>query len=55
LNFELERELPGFGAKMRVMGPRILVKQIKQQLKKALDSYLIESEPEKRQTGAQIT
>nr|WP_294947051.1 RNA 2'-phosphotransferase [uncultured Mucilaginibacter sp.] len=39
LNFELERELLGFGAKMRVLGPRILVKQIKAQLKKTLEQY----------------
>jgi predicted DNA-binding transcriptional regulator YafY len=39
LNFELERELLGFGAKMRVLGPRILVKQIKQQLQKTIDRY----------------
>jgi predicted DNA-binding transcriptional regulator YafY len=38
-NFELERELLGFGSKMRVLGPRILVKQIKEQLKKAMDNY----------------
>ena len=39
MNFELERELLGFGSKMRVLGPRILVKQIKQQLQKALELY----------------
>jgi predicted DNA-binding transcriptional regulator YafY len=39
MNFELERELLGFGAKMRVLGPRILVYQIKKQMQKALDSY----------------
>lgn len=39
LNFELERELLGFGAKMRVLGPRILVKQLKAQLKKTLERY----------------
>jgi predicted DNA-binding transcriptional regulator YafY len=39
MNFELERELLGFGAKMRVLGPRLLVKQIKQQLQKTLDHY----------------
>ena len=39
MNFELERELLGFGPKMRVLGPRILVRQIKQQLKKSLDNY----------------
>lgn len=39
LNFELERELLGFGAKMRVLGPRILVKQMKAQLLKTLENY----------------
>lgn len=39
LNFELERELLGFGAKMRVLGPRILVKQLKKQLAKTLALY----------------
>lgn len=39
LNFELERELLGFGAKMRVLGPRILVKQMQEQLQKALGNY----------------
>jgi len=39
MNFELERELLGFGPKMRVLGPRILVKQLKAQLKKTLERY----------------
>lgn len=39
LNFELERELLGFGAKMRVLGPRVLVRQIKGQLRKTLERY----------------
>jgi predicted DNA-binding transcriptional regulator YafY len=39
LNFELERELLGFGSKITVLGPRILVKQMKEQLRKALDKY----------------
>jgi len=39
LNFELERELLGFGPKMRVLGPRILVKQIKAQLRKMMERY----------------
>lgn len=41
LNFELERELLGFGAKLKVLGPRILVKQLKQQFQKAIDRYKI--------------
>jgi predicted DNA-binding transcriptional regulator YafY len=39
LNFELERELLGFGAKIRVLGPRILVRQMKAQLQKTLNHY----------------
>jgi len=39
MNFELERELLGFGSKMRVLGPRVLVKQIKQQLQQTLNNY----------------
>jgi len=39
MNFELERELLGFGSKLRVLGPRVLVKQIKSQLAKTLDNY----------------
>lgn len=38
-NFELERELLGFGAKIKVLGPRILVKQIKRHLANALGRY----------------
>jgi predicted DNA-binding transcriptional regulator YafY len=44
MNFELERELLGFGSKMRVLGPRILVKQIKEQLKKTLENYNLPEE-----------
>lgn len=48
LNFELERELLGFGAKIRVLAPRILVKQIKTQLNKTLGRYeIIEDENQK--------
>ena len=39
LNSELERELLGFGGKMRVLAPRILIKQIKAQLNKTLARY----------------
>ncbi len=39
LNFELERELLGFGAKIKVLGPRNLVKQIKEQLQKSMERY----------------
>ena len=39
LNFELERELLGFGSKMKILGPRLLVKQIKDQLNKSLGHY----------------
>jgi predicted DNA-binding transcriptional regulator YafY len=39
MNFELERELLGFGSKLKVLGPRILVKQIKDQLYRTLENY----------------
>jgi predicted DNA-binding transcriptional regulator YafY len=45
LNFELERELLGFGSKLKVLGPRVLVKQIKSQLKSTL--YLYQPHEEK--------
>jgi len=38
-NFELERELLGFGPKIKVLGPRLLRKVIKEQLRKALAFY----------------
>lgn len=44
LNFELERELLGFGAKITVFGPRILRKQILEQLTRAVGQY---NSPEK--------
>jgi predicted DNA-binding transcriptional regulator YafY len=39
LNYELERELLGFGAKLKVLGPRLLRRNIKEQLAKALEHY----------------
>jgi predicted DNA-binding transcriptional regulator YafY len=39
MNFELERELLGFGPKMKVLGPRILVKQMKDLYRKSLEHY----------------
>ncbi|WP_207532438.1 helix-turn-helix transcriptional regulator [Desertivirga arenae] len=39
LNYELERELLGFGCKLRVLGPRTLVNRIKENLAKALECY----------------
>ncbi|WP_285008720.1 helix-turn-helix transcriptional regulator [Pedobacter faecalis] len=39
LNFELERELLGFGSKIKVIRPRILVKQMRENLAKALGNY----------------
>jgi predicted DNA-binding transcriptional regulator YafY len=38
-NFELERELLGFGESIRVLGPRRLRKAIKARLEKALNNY----------------
>lgn len=42
INFELERELLGFGARLKVLGPRILVKRMKEQLSLALLNYELE-------------
>lgn len=39
LNFELERELLGFGPKIKVLGPRILVKQMRALFKKCVGHY----------------
>ncbi|RCH55691.1 WYL domain-containing protein [Mucilaginibacter hurinus] len=39
LNFELERELLGFGAKLKILGPRALVSRVKEQLNKTLELY----------------
>jgi predicted DNA-binding transcriptional regulator YafY len=39
LNFELEREILGFGAEVKVLSPRILVKRIKEALEKAVGLY----------------
>lgn len=39
INYELERELLGFGCKLRVLGPRILVKRIRENFAKALECY----------------
>jgi predicted DNA-binding transcriptional regulator YafY len=41
LNYELERELLGFGDRLKVIEPQILVKQVKQQLQMAIDRYTI--------------
>ncbi|RFZ90751.1 WYL domain-containing protein [Mucilaginibacter conchicola] len=41
-NFELERELLGFGGKIRVLGPRNLRKRIKEELQSAIDKYDID-------------
>ena len=46
LNFELERELLGFGSKLRVLGPRILVKRIRENLVKTLEAYAVADETE---------
>jgi predicted DNA-binding transcriptional regulator YafY len=44
LNFELERELLGFGPKIKVLGPRILVKQMKALFTKCVAIYKANSE-----------
>lgn len=46
LNYELERELLGFGCRLKVLGPRILVKKIRENLRNALECY--QEIPEKR-------
>ncbi|WP_256010204.1 helix-turn-helix transcriptional regulator [Desertivirga xinjiangensis] len=40
LNYELERELLGFGCRIKVLRPRILVKRIQENLAEALECYL---------------
>ncbi|MCU0391245.1 MAG: WYL domain-containing protein [Thermoflexibacter sp.] len=40
LNFELEREILGFGEAIKVLAPRFLVKKIKYRLEKTLANYL---------------
>jgi predicted DNA-binding transcriptional regulator YafY len=39
MNFELDRELLGFGPKIKVLRPRILVKRIKDLLHKSIEMY----------------
>jgi hypothetical protein len=39
LNFELEREILGFGENIRVLGPRILVSRIRTRLERAVAKY----------------
>ena len=39
LNFELEREILGFGECMKVLGPRLLASKIKHRLSKAVSGY----------------
>ncbi len=39
LNFELEREILGFGSKMKVLGPRILQKRIREQVEATYRHY----------------
>lgn len=40
LNFELDREILGFGARMKVLSPRILQKRIREQLEAAFRHYM---------------
>lgn len=44
LNFELEREILGFGENMKVLAPRILRDRIKKRLYKGMKQYLAENE-----------
>lgn len=45
-NFELEREILGFGECMKVLAPRFLASRIRKRLEKAASSYLKEMEPD---------
>jgi ectoine hydroxylase-related dioxygenase (phytanoyl-CoA dioxygenase family) len=42
LNFELEREILGFGNRLKVLGPERLKRRIKQNLEEALEAYQLE-------------
>lgn len=44
-NFELEREILGFGETMRVISPAILAKKIRKRTQQMLQQYLQENEP----------
>lgn len=44
LNFELEREILGFGSKMKVLGPRILQKRIREQVEATYRHYAKQAE-----------
>jgi predicted DNA-binding transcriptional regulator YafY len=41
LNFELEREILGFGEFMKVLSPRLLAGRINKRLEKAGRNYLV--------------
>lgn len=42
LNFELERELLGFGNRLKILGPERLKRRIRDKFEQALDQYLFE-------------
>lgn len=44
-NFELEREILGFGETMRVISPSLLVKKIRKRTQKMLQEYLKQQDP----------
>lgn len=44
LNFELEREILGFGECVKVLGPRILAQKIKKRLLQAANNYQVDEE-----------
>ena len=50
LNFELDREILGFGARMKVLSPRILQKRIREQLEAAFQHY---TKPAERSTHSE--
>ncbi len=43
LNFELEREILGFGEFVKVLAPRLLVSRIEKRVKRALGHYAEEA------------
>jgi hypothetical protein len=42
LNFELEREIPGFGECMKVLAPHVLASRICKRLKAAAEACLLQ-------------
>jgi len=45
VNFELEREILGFGECMKVMAPRFLANKIRKRMKEAAERYEEQAQP----------